>query len=255
MAVHRITDMKQVAPLFDGWDETFIWSCLQGYMGAAYADQLHSPASAQIINGDFCLFAGVVNYDLVRNRPGIFQSNYVIMAPQNDAWAKAIELHYKENASQHIRYAIKKEKDVFDVEKLEQIVSQLSAEYELILIDHALYKQILASDWAQDLCFNYPTYEKYSMTGLGVVILKGNEIVSGASSYISFHNGIEVEIDTREDERRKGLALVCGAKLILECLKRDWYPSWDAHNKESLALAEKLGYHFDKEYLVYEVTL
>ncbi len=71
--------------------------------------------------------------------------------------------------------------------------------------------------------------------------MKNGELVAGASSYAFYKGGIEVEIDTKEEERRKGLALVCAAKLILECLERGLYPSWDAHNKESLALAEKLG--------------
>ena len=64
-----------------------------------------------------------------------------------------------------------------------------------------------------------------------------------------------MQIDTREDFRRKGLASICGAKLLLECLKRGWYPSWDAQNRQSVALAEKLGYHFEKEYIAYEVSL
>lgn len=84
-------------------------------------------------------------------------------------------------------------------------------------------------------------------------MLKDGVIVSGASSYTSFSAGIEIEIDTMEAFRRKGLASACGAKLILECLKRGLYPSWDAHNKESLALAQKLGYRFANEYPVYEV--
>ena len=41
--------------------------------------------------------------------------------------------------------------------------------------------------------------------------------------------------------------------LIVECLKRGKYPSWDAQNLWSVALAEKIGYHFDKEYTAYEV--
>lgn len=57
----------------------------------------------------------------------------------------------------------------------------------------------------------------------------------------------------RIDQRRKGLASVCGAKLILECMKRGLYPSWDAQNKGSVALAEKLGYHFSHEYVAYEI--
>ncbi len=93
-------------------------------------------------------------------------------------------------------------------------------------------------------------FKKY---GLGVIIEKDGQPVSGASSYSGYNGGIEIEIDTREDYRRRGLAYICGAKLILECLKRGWYPSWDAHNRGSVALAEKLGYHFDYEYTVYEI--
>jgi hypothetical protein len=50
---------------------------------------------------------------------------------------------------------------------------------------------------------HYPDYETYQKHGLGVVILKGNEIVSGASSYSDYLDGIEIEIDTREEYRRK----------------------------------------------------
>ncbi len=48
-----------------------------------------------------------------------------------------------------------------------------------------------------------------------------------------------------------GLAYACGARLILECLARGIYPSWDAHNLESAALAEKLGYHYDRPYTAF----
>ena len=41
---------------------------------------------------------------------------------------------------------------------------------------------------------------------------------------------------------------------LLRCLEEGLYPSWDAQNKNSLHLAEKLGYEFDHEYTVYEVS-
>ena len=78
-------------------------------------------------------------------------------------------------------------------------------------------------------------------------------MLAGASSYSTYKEGIEIGIDTREDHRRKGLAYACGAKLILECLKKGIYPSWDAQNKWSVALAEKLGYHISHEYTAYEI--
>lgn len=100
---------------------------------------------------------------------------------------------------------------------------------------------------------NYPTYEVYSRLGFGVAVIYQGEVIAGASSYSTYKDGIEIQIDTREDQRRKGLALACGAALILRCLDRGMYPSWDAQNKGSVKLAEKLGYHFSHEYPVYEI--
>ncbi len=101
----------------------------------------------------------------------------------------------------------------------------------------------------------FESKDKYLEHGLGMVVLKNNEIVAGASSYTSYKEGIEIEVDTKEEERRKHLATSVCAALILECLKRGLYPSWDAQNLASVHLAEKLGYEFDHEYIVYEVEM
>ena len=107
--------------------------------------------------------------------------------------------------------------------------------------------------WENDLLSQYMGYDIYKFLGLGVVVLKDGELVAGASSYSTYSEGIEIEIDTREGHRRKGLAYACGAKLILECIKKGLYPSWDAQNTWSVALAEKLGYHFSHKYTAYEI--
>lgn len=120
-------------------------------------------------------------------------------------------------------------------------------------MEESEYHMCRNNGWTRDLVSQYKDYETYKKLGLGVVILKDGEPVAGASSYSRYDKGIEIEIDTREDHRRKGLAYACGAKMIMECLKRDLYPSWDAQNKGSVALAEKLGYHFSHEYVAYEV--
>ena len=122
------------------------------------------------------------------------------------------------------------------------------------MIDEKLFWQCREIEWCRDLVWQYDDYPRYQKYGLGAIILKDEEPVSGASSYSSYIGGIEIEIDTRKDYRRRGLAYISGAKLILECLKRGWYPSWDAQNRWSVALAEKLGYHFDYEYVAYEVV-
>lgn len=85
-----------------------------------------------------------------------------------------------------------------------------------------------------------------------MVIVRDGVIVSGASSYTRYREGIEIEVDTLEEERRKHLALIVCSALILRCLKEGLYPSWDAQNMGSVHLAEKLGYVFDHEYVAYE---
>lgn len=247
MSVYEIRDKNAIAHLFAGWDETMIWSCLQNCMGIAYADDVQSPQSAQILIAGFCFFAGKANEELMRNRRELS----FVFIPQNSAWERAIQQVYGDQVVKRTRYATKKA-STFDLSKLEAMTVSLSSPYELCMIDSALYHQIMASNWAVDLCGNFESCEDFLQNGLGVVVLKNGEIVSGASTYTYYNGGIEIEIDTREDERRKGLALACGAKLILECLKRGFYPSWDAHNPGSLTLAEKLGYCFDKEYAAYE---
>ena len=246
--------IEKAAPLFDGWQETLIWSCLQGVMGKIYVDSPESPASAMALLGDFCFFAGRPNRELVLYGPEQGKKDFLIMAFRDDCWQELIRDCYGEKAKETVRYAIKKEQDIFDREKLETVVSGLPEGYTLKMVNEELFWQCRESNWCRDLVSQYDNYTMYHEIGLGAVILKDGEPVSGASSYSSYIGGIEIEIDTREDHRRKGLAYICGAKLILECLKRGWYPSWDAQNKWSVALAEKLGYHFDHEYRVFEVT-
>lgn len=256
--VYELRDTEKAAPLFEGWQESMIWSCLQKVMGKIYTDAPEQPASAMALLADFCFFAGKPDAELVRYWGGLCfpdtaASRGIIMVPQNRAWGELIESCWKEKARKTTRYAIKKEPGIFDREKLQAAVTALPEGFTLKMIDEALYLQCREIPWCRDWVANYADYAMYRKYGLGAVILKDGEPVSGASSYTSYRTGIEIEIDTREDCRRKGRAYICGAKLILECLERGWYPSWDAHNPWSAALAEKLGYHFDHEYTVYEV--
>ena len=255
MAIDIVNNKKTIESLFVKWDEGCIWSCLQDCQGMAYTNNKDNPQSAQIVFGNFCYFAGVVSEELVRHIPVEYSEKLMIMTPQNEEWAKLIETVWQEKASGRMRYATKKKMDKFDESKLQRIVANLGDEFEIKMIKEELYKQTRELSWANDWCGNYASYEEYEENGLGVVILKNGKIVAGASSYAYYHGGIEIEIDTHERYRQKGLASVCGAKLILECQKRKLYPNWDAQNKISLKTAEKLGYEFDKEYMAYDVFL
>ena len=251
--VFEIKNTEAVKHIFKEWKETLILSCLHGIMGKIYVTNTDNPVSAMAIIGDFIFYAGKPDKELVSYKPNWCKQDFIIMVPQNEEWEKLIEETYGQKTKPTLRYAIKKEHGIFNQEKLQYVVSKLSDCYIIRMIDEKLYNMCKSEEWSLALVSQFNNYDKYKKLGLGVVILENEKIVAGASSYSRYNEGIEIEIDTKEDYRRKGLAYICGAKLILECLNRNLYPSWDAQNKWSLSLAEKLGYHFSHEYKAYEI--
>lgn len=247
LMLYELKDTSKVKKLFDGWNETLIFSCLQNVMGKIYVTNPELPKSALAFVGCFGFYAGVPDRELVLNKP----EGFVIMTPQNNEWAALIEECYP-SAKKATRYAIKKG-TTFDITMLKNEILKLPSGYELRKIDADIYEQCLESPATEDFVSAFGSREKYLRLGRGMVILKDGKIVSGASSYTCYNEGIEIEVDTIEAERRKHLATIACSALILNCLDEGLYPSWDAQNINSVHLAKKLGYEFDHEYIVYEV--
>ncbi|TCL61049.1 GNAT acetyltransferase-like protein [Kineothrix alysoides] len=246
-------DMSKIAPLFQNASHTIIWSCLQGYMGRAWTDDLEHPSSAQIVVGDFCFFAGAPDRELAANIHVDSPSGLLLLIPESPGWGVLIEETYPESFERFMRYSIKKEPEAFHKETLSGNIADLPDGYSLHRIDEAIYRRLLKLDQLRDLCSVFSSYKAYERHGLGFVVMCEDTIVSGASSYTVYDKGIEIEVDTLPEYRRKGLAFICASRLILECLEKGLYPSWDAMNKESVTLAERLGYHLGDEYVTYIV--
>ena len=240
--------LKKIEPLFAGWNETLIQSVLQGHMGRVIVEDTCAPVSAQIVIGDFCFFAGVPSESLVA-KAGADE-----LVPQNNAWCEVIERVWGERVSKRLRYAIKKEPDAFCCETLQYYADSLPPEYELKLFDEDIYARSFTEKWSHDFCSCFQDCADFLRRGFGVAVLHEGALVSGASTYIIYNGGIEVEIDTKPEYRERGLASACGARLILEALNRGLYPSWDAFDLRSVALAEKLGYHADHPYVIYMMS-
>ena len=251
--IYEVRGSEKINRIFAGWNETMIWSCLQGVMGRLYADSEDAPSSAMAILGSFCFLAGRPNMELVSFKPDWCCQDYIIMVPSSREWIPLIGSAYAGRAFPTTRYAFRKDPDAFDREKLAAISEKVEKPFYLRFIDRELFAVCRDQGWCRDFVALYDGYDMYERMGLGVAAMYGGEIVAGASSYSSYRGGIEIEIDTRKDYRRRGLAAACGAKLILECLGRGLYPSWDAANLRSVALAEKLGYVLDREYAAYEI--
>lgn len=247
----------RIAFLFEGWEETMIWSFLQGHLGTAWTDDLGHPTAAYINIACFAFIAGDANAveaeALIRN---CVQCNpFLLLVPANQDWEKKIQqvCQSEWDCQKSTRYAIKKEKDIFQGEKLQAYVERLSDQYTILPIDESIYHKTREEDWSADFCSQFPTWLDFEKNALGYVVVhaKTGQMVSGASTYSYYDEGIEIEVDTHPDFRCQGLATACSARLILECQRQGKYPSWDAANLNSVGLAEKLGYHFDHEYVTF----
>ena len=222
-----------------------IWSCLQGVMGDLYTDdsgdsaasskassKISGPETAKAVLGDFIFLAGKPSEELLLHQPpcrAAKKAEFQILVPKDAGWERLIEKVYGSRAEKITRYGIKKEPDAWDGEgreRLQEMAAALPEGYELRLIDQKLYDQCRQQEWSRDLVSQFPNYESYRQWGLGAAVLHGTELVCGASSYSRYREGIEIEIDTKPEHRRRGLARACAARLILECLDRGLYPSY-----------------------------
>ena len=250
--VVALHDPVRAAALFAGWPEAIIWSCLDGIMGTVFADDPSKPASAAAFLGDFCFFAGAPNRILVRFIAEK-AAGFLLLIPRDDAWAACISRTLAQRVRSVTRYAIRKDTK-FDSEKLKTVAALLPNGCSLQEIDEASFAQCRLQVWSRDLVSQFRDFQAFQALGLGVVACQNGDVLAGASTYARYRHGIEIEVDTRKDVRRRGLAHACCAKLILLCLERGLYPSWDAHNPASVALAEKLGYRLDHPYLAFELS-
>ena len=61
--IYELKDMSKVESLFEGWQETLIYSCLQNVMGKIYVTNLEKPRSAFAFVGCFGFYAGEPDRD------------------------------------------------------------------------------------------------------------------------------------------------------------------------------------------------
>ncbi len=240
----RLSNPRVAASLFEGWQETLIWSALEGAMGCIWAVS-EQPEAALCQTGDFLFLAGRAEETQTRLLLETWQKEkggFEIIVPREEACGALIEEIFGKEAKAGERCAFCKGGERFDPAALRQMVQAAPDAVKVVPFDRALYGMALKQQWSRDFVSQFRDADDYLTRGLGFAAVCQGELVSGASSYTCYSKGIEIQVETRSDWQRKGIASACCAALILECLKRGLYPSWDAANPASAALARKLGY-------------
>lgn len=244
---------KKLIPIFEGMNDTIILSCLQGHMGEVYVDNIDTPTAAVLIVGSFVIVSGDINSggsdELLLNIP-----QYSLVVTNTEEWKNKIEKVYDGRYEKFNRYSFIKDAKYLDYNYIKSLISKLPAEYELRKIDEEITKTEFFIKHSDDFTEQFESTDDFLKRGFGYCILHGEKAVCCATSYSIYDGGIEIEIDTDREYRRKGLATVASAALIIDCLDKGVYPSWDAANLTSIALAQKLGYVMDKAYDTYYIS-
>jgi GNAT superfamily N-acetyltransferase len=227
---------------------------LQGYMGEGYVMSAANPKAALIISGEYSFWGGDPNSAdakyLTERLFDVLPSDYTIgiFAKSNPKWEETL-LAYRDNNPVVVpRFGIAQKDYAFDNVLLQGYVDSISDDFTIIPINENLYEQAMRADWSKEFCETFSSAEDYLARGFGFAAVKDGKLVSGASTMTVYDGGAELQIATHPDFRKMGLALPCAATFILECVRRNMRPCWDAANEISLKMALKLGYEYEGEY-------
>ena len=118
--------------------------------------------------------------------------------------------------------------------------------YELSVYDEAAFTAHAFGHGA-----NYADFEAFRENGSGAVVRFEGKIVASASSFLSFHQHVELDVFTSPDHRRKGLADRCVDLMMNDCASRGITVHWDAQNEPSTRMAVSHGFEIEQDYAVY----
>jgi hypothetical protein len=234
---------KSVSAFFNDYKWNYLpEAILDGFVGEVLVDDESNPSFAvlEIPKLNFFIPAGDANHpatrDFITNLP---EFSALIFA--SDGWEELLEEIHTGRFTGMQRYAFTSEK--LDVEYLSKL-AQIPNGFRLKQMDLKLAHQLAAenSEFSADHLLNFDSPEDFITRGFGFCLLDGDQIVSVATTFAICNTGIEIQINTRENYQRKGLATVVAARLLLHSLQKNLDPNWDAANQRSARLAEKLGY-------------
>lgn len=196
-----------------------------------------------VYEAGFIYLAGEVNAQQLDNLETSWKYRMFVCLSQE--WEKALLLKYK-NIVPVTRYQMKLDMFDININNLEHMIQSIPAQFSISEFNEKAFNEHPFKHG-----MNYKNYEEFRQMGVGAVIWHNDKIVASASSYLTYHNEVELDISTLPEYRRKGLGMACAAKMILICKGKNIIVHWDAQNIASKCMAEKLGYKLEHEYIAY----
>jgi hypothetical protein len=247
---------KTLKNLFKGVQWNYISDAiLDGHLGSAYTDDPDDPKVAVLVLPKVKLY--ILGGDPTHPSARKYIQDlppFSMLLFASDHWEDAVQQYQPGKWIVLDRYAFTSEK--LDVNRLRSLKSPIPEGYRIEKMDMNLAQQLIEKEnkFASDHMVCFESHEHFIERGFGYCVLEGEQIVCVGSTFVICDKGIEIQIDTRKEHRRKGLATLAAAHLIVHSLENGLDPNWDAATKISGAFAQKLGYTPQGTYPMYLYT-
>ncbi len=250
---------KKLFDLFQGFHwNTIPETILEGSMGEVYVNNAKSPSVGMatipelkvvFLGGDS---SNIEIHDFIKELPIL---SMIMFA--SEGWPDILKSIHPKKWIVMPRFGFTAEN--LNIDTLLELSSHISDEYQIKKIDLVLAERVMAMAKDKDKLmmeqlFGFASPKDFMERGLGYIAFLGDEMVSIAAAGAASKKGIEVQINTRKEYEGQGLGTAVAAALLIDCLKNEICPNWDAATEISAGLAKKLGYTPKGEYLVYVYT-
>lgn len=225
---------------------------IEGQMGKAYVDDLTHPASYRITVGPFWYFAGDPGSPGGSQMMEAFPA-YSLLMPSSSGWLELAREIFGQHLQPFERYTFSAAG--LSAEHLTRCLENTGLGASLTPIDMVVATHLVEQPESYLELSDFDSVQDFIERGMGYALLDGDKVMGVAYSSLVCSAGIEVSIFVDEPYRLKGAATALASRLLLECLKLNVRPNWDAANPESCKLAKKLGLTFVEAYDSYYHTV
>ncbi len=250
------TKRQSIRPICEGSSEVLVRGAMDGNLGRIWVPDLTVSPYCLIVVGGFGYLLGLPpkGAGALDLKSQIYESAAAgCLYPQNERWREWLEGEFNGHLRTVTRYALRQGKEGFDPERLRQHIKSVPQGFRIKRVDEKLYNMVMKEEWSRDLGMGFETYKEFEPHGFGYGAVKGQKLAAGCLAYGVGEGVMEVQVKTKKEHRRQGLALACSSAFVLECLEKAVIPNWNATNQQSVELALKLGYVYEREYQAYEI--
>ena len=225
--------------------------------GRAFVPTLESPSCCLVLTGGFSYLVGMPP------RGAASLDLYHVLAKEcgdtsiladDVRWDEWIETKFSGRFRTVSRYLLRAPEEGFDFEALERRI-EVPAEYEIREVTAPLFKRLGELRFSENLTASFADADVFAACGIGYVALQDKVPVSACLAYVHSEEIMDVKAATEKGYRQKGLASASGASLLLRFRDKARIPDWDADSLFSASLGERLGYHTEREYKVYQIAV